>query len=701
MIELLQSPDKNRVIADGNDTDILLQARQDPAFFVRVNVFIDEQPEPFLQQGWSKDENGFCEFNIKHLYYSYFMNDTACTYTTGFHQKEGLLKKVRIVAEEYKIGENIPVSSLELPQFYLIRNQRPVQFNDELELQFLGLPQENIKVDRTTGFIFPLYLRTGEALTVSVRNDLNQEIYSEDLVNYSLQVTQYELNFSDLDISGLTSVFVRFSTSGAAIQKKLVFGDKSLYPPKTIFYLNNFGFYVSACLFGRKEDLSSLSPKSYMQKDGTKVTYDVEDTKELELYSGYGYKAVTALIHAIATSTDVRMKLEKNWERVESATKKVIHHVDNQYVYGDALRFDRVNIPSFTNRNTYAMVPEVRNLTAAGDENQTIEISKAAFLSVYTAIQPATVIQIRKVPVNGKFSFVDASGIVELSDMVANNPDILPYQIPLEGFVKLLYEPDQRKDGTPLDVIDFKMGTEVILSNTAQIIYNVNDIPETDLPPEIIVNSIKYIPLDVSNDGSSQIDATINVAAGQTLNILWEVLNAAPITFNDNTLEDPVITLTDAQPETTYQIKVTATNATNGLSSEKIININTSSFSVKVQKITYPEFAQSEKVDFKIYGGQPGGTVTIDFNVFMFFMVVGAARYVLYNYNLPDEEIKYGGQEAPYDIQLDENGEFLIPCLIYNASTSPVTVEVEVINAVAPQIVDPQLFKVSEEFKGS
>ncbi|TQI69136.1 hypothetical protein JM79_3250 [Gramella sp. Hel_I_59] len=700
MIELLQSPDKNRVIADGNDTEILLQARQDPDYFVRVKVFINDAAEPFLEQGWSKDENGFCEFNLKHLYHSYFMNDTECTYTTGFHSKEGLFKKVQVVAEEYQIGALVPVASLELPLFYILKNHRPVQFNDELELQFLGLPQENISVDRNTGFIFPLYLRTNELLTVSVRNELNEEIYTEALENFPLQLTQYEINFQDINIAGLEFIYVRFSTSAGAIQKKLVFTDKSLYPPKTIFYLNNYGFYLSACLFGRKEDISTLSPKSYMQKDGTRVTYDVEDTKELELYSGYGYKSVTALIHAIATSTDVRMQLENSWERVESTTKKVIHQVDNQYVYGDALRFDRVNIPSFTNRNTYAMVPEIIDIVATGDENESIEISKAAFLTAYTAIQPATVLQIREVPVNGKISFVDGAGIKELSDLVANNPDILPYSIPLSDFVKFIYEPDQRKDGLPLDEIDFKMGTEVILSNTATINYNVNDIPDTDLPPEIVVNTIKYIALDNSNNGTGQIDATVNVAEGHTATILWEVLGGAPITFNDSSLEDPTLSLSNAQADTTYQVKITATDNVNGLSSSKTVNVNTSSFQVKVEKINYPEQSQSEQVDFKFTGGQPGGQITFKFTVLMYMIVFGGARYVLYKYGLPDEAIKYTGSED-ITIDLDGNGEYLLPCQIVNGAFSEVSVEVEIIDAVDPQIIDPNQFKVTEKFSGA
>lgn len=695
MIELVQSPDLNRVIADGNDTIIILQADANPAKFVRANIYIDGIE--FLKQGWSKDENGICEFNLKHLYYAYFQNAFTGSFSTGFNKKEDLLKRVEIVAEEYRIGAIVPVNTLELPEFYLLKNIKPVAFDDEKPIDFLGLPQQNIKVDRNQGFVFPLYLRSADLLTVQVLNELNQEIYSETLEYYPRQLTQYDLDFKDLELAGLGFITVKFTTSEAAIQRKLIFEDASVYPAKTIFYENNFGFFISACLFGQKEELHSLSPASYTQQDGTEVTYDVEDNRELQLNSGYGYNSIINLIHAVATSLDVRMRLDSQWERVKSETKKVTRLVDNQYIYGDVLKFSRINVPSFTNANTYAMVPEVVNITVMGDENQNIEIVKAAFLTIYTAIQPASILQIREVPENGKLSYVDATGIVALSDMVTNNPEILPYNISLADFEKLIYEPNQRQAGLPLDTINFKMGTQVILSNTGSIKFNVIDIPETDLPPEITVNSIKYISLDSSNNGSAQIDANIHVSQGQSLEVIWEALNTAPVSFDDASLEDPTITLTNATPDSSYQIRVTANNLTNGLSSNKIITVNTSSFVVKVEKVNYPEGTNSEQVDFHIYDGIPGGVVTIQFSVFMFIIPFPGSRYVLYNYGLPEEEIKNSGTEE-LELELDENGEVTIPCHIQNRQISPVTIEIELLTVVAPQVIDPIQNKVTEEF---
>ena len=689
MIEIVQVPDRFRVMADGNDTIIKLQANPSGSYFVRAKIYVDGLPDPFIAQGWSKDDAGLCEFNLKHLYYSYFVNTFSENIVTGFSPKPGLFKKIKIVAEEYLVGGTVPVATLILPEFYLIKNLRPVKFEDSKTVSFLDLPQENINVDRSSGFVFPLFLKAGTSLTVSILDGLGAVLYSTQLSNYATQLTQYELLFSDYDLSAQPYVFIRFSTSQDAVQKKLIFVDASIFPPKNIFYENNSGFYLTACLTGKKKLEHSLSPKSYTQLDGTDITYEVGDTRELELSSGFGYKELTSLIHSIATSLDVRIQLDGFWERVSSGTTKVSRLVDNQFIYGDALKFSRLNIPNFTNENAYALIPVLVDISITGDENTQLEITPAQFFTAYAAVQPATRIQIREVPTYGLLSFEDGTGIVALSDMVANDPSILPYVIPLAGLVRVIYTPNQRASGLPLDSLDFQMGPIQVWSNVAQLNFNVTDILDADLPPEIIVNSLQYAALDGSDNGSAFINASINVADGHALTILWTVLGGAPITFSSNSVEKPTITLTAAADDTTYQIKVTATDTTNGLSSEKIVNISTSSFSVKVLKTEYaPSPASAKKVDINFSGGQPFGTVTFKRTVYLSFSVLGVAGWVLYNYQLPAEEILYGGVNSGLTIVLDASGNATIPCQI-NVTTLQVTLIIEITAVDGVQIIDP------------
>lgn len=693
MIELVQSPDTNRVIADGNDTIIQLRTTTGGDHFLRATIYIDG--EEFLQQSWSKDEDSLSVFNLKHLYYAYFENKFSSDIQTGFKIQPGLFKKVKIITREYKVGFPAIVSTLELPEFYVVKNHKPQVFDDNKTVAFLDLPQENIKVSKTAGFIFPLYIKAGELLTASVLNSLGEPIYSTTLNNYPTQVTQFELNFQDLPVADFDEIFVRFQTSQDEAVKKLIFINENIYPTKQLFYLNNCGFYIPAYLLGKKENNHSLSPQSYSQYDGTEVTYDVEDVKELRLSSGYGYREITSLVHSIATSVDVRMQLEGFWERVNSETKKVQTLVDNQFIYSENLNFSRVNVANFTNENTFAVIPEVQDIEKTGDENESIIITKAEFLAVYIATQSATRIRVRTLPPNGKLRYQTTEGVFNLSDMVANNPGILPFSITLEGFTALIFQPDYTLFGTPLATFKFQIGAPVLWSNVGNVILNVIDMPDANLPPNITVNSIQEVALDINGNASKLIDATITDPEGDQVEILWEVLGGAPITFEDATIEKPTITVTAGMPDQTYQIRVTATDIDNDLSSEKVININTSSYEVTISSLGYPETGDSvngyEKLyDVIIAAGQPLSEVVLLYEM----QAVSFDQYAVININEGTERLITGNGQTLDTLTLGADGrkEFQVK-VVNNQQNSTINLTVTIESVSGDQIISANYFQ--------
>ena len=695
MIELVQAPDTNRVIADGNDTFIQLATTTGGDHYIRANIYINDVL--FLSQGWSKDENGLCTFNLKHLYYSYFENPFSTEIVTGFRKKEDLFKKVRIVAEEFKVGSINPVFTFTLPEFHIVKNHRPQVFDDTKTVQFLHLPQENINVSRDGGFVFPLFLKAGSLLTVTITDPLGAVLYTETLENYDTQVTQYELDLKDLGLLLLDSVFVKFTTSQDEVQKKLKLINESIYPAKQVFYLNNCGFYCIAYLLGRKENEHSLSPKSYAQQDGTEVTYDVEDLKELRLNSGHGYKDITLLIHSIATSLDVRLRLEGYWERVKSETKKVPGFVDNKFIYSEALQFSRVNVANFTNEQTYAMVPKLGNITKTGDENQQLQISKNEFLAAYSSTQPATHLRVRTLPQNGKLSYQTSEGTFNLTDMTSNDPGLMPYSIPLADFIALIYQPGYLLDGAPLDTLEIQMGPEVIWSNTASLILNINDVPDANLAPNIEGSTILEIALDVDGNGSKQADLTVTDPEGDQVNIIWEVLNGAPISFSNSNIANPVLTITGGEPDVSYSVRITATDTENNLSVQKIITVKTSSFLVHTISSRYEPVDNYRRCTFHFGGGKPGAKIRVRFSL----QAISSNQYAVLYHEQPNEKILYGGgssflEELTLDDPYTPGSTFVPVKLVNNNGNSTITLTATIESVDEPQFIDEENKSTSE-----
>lgn len=683
MIELVQAPANSRVIADGNDTLIMLRANPLGDYYVRAKIYIDGNAVPFLEQSWSKDEDGLCVLNLKHLYLAYFRNPFSSLIETGFRKKDGLLKRVKVVVEEYPVGGAFPTSTLELQEFYILKNHRPQIFDDDLTVAFLDLPQENIKVSREGGFVFPLYLLAGAELSVSVVDELGVAIYSEALINYPTQLTQYELDFSALPVAALNAVFVRFSTSQHQVQKRMEFINESIYPAKQVFYLNNCGFYCTAYLLGRKEMESDLNPKSYAQHNGTEVTYEVEDVKQLRFNSGYGYQEITALIHAIATSLDVRLELQGFWERVKSETKKVQDFVDNQFIYSEALQFSRLNIPNFTNEHAYGHVPELTEIVKTGEENKPIEITKAEFLQAFASTQSATKLRLRDLPVNGGLSYKTTTETISLTDMAANNPSVIPYEIELSNFVAVVYQPDLTEFGSPLDMLTFEMRAEVLWSNIGDLVLNVTDVPDAALPPVININSYQDVGLDANGAGTKQLIADISHPSGDPFTILWQVLNAAPITFSDTSVNNPTLTFTGAVPDTAYQVKVIATNSLNGLEAEKIITLTGSFYSVRATHTTSAPFANSMDGTIFIEGGAPGETATLKRTV----QAYDFRQLVIWNINSPSEEILVSSI-SEITMTFPASGTIEIPVQLHNESSIAVSLEVLIVAVSGGQVID-------------
>lgn len=666
MIELIQAPAVNRVIADGNETLIKINSSSSGGYFLRALIFIDDDPDPFLSQSWSKDEQGLSVFNIKHLYYAYFENYFTPDLQPGFNPHAGLFKKVKIILKEYAVGSEISLSTLELPIFYLIKNHKPQIFNDQLSVSILDLPQENIKVPRSGGIIFPLFLKSGPSLTVKILDDKQNIISTSELLDYESQITSYHIDFNEMALQAYPFIFVKFETSQDSALKKIVFIQENIYPVKQLFYLNNFGVYCLAYLTGKKSISHDLAPMSYTQFDGSDVTYDVEDNKEIELSSGFGYNDITALIHTIARSLDVRLLFDGNWERVRSETKKISKYADNQFIYEDLLKFSRINLPDFTNEQAYGIRPILEDLVKTGDENDVIEISKAELLDLFTATQSATRMNIRDLPINGKLSFENDQGVFALSDMAANTPGIIPYIIDLATLIKISYQPDQTLFGAPLDEIAFQMGPDVLWSNIAAIKFNVIDIPDANLPPAIQVNTIQEIALDANGAASQIINAIISDPEGDPVEILWEVLNGAPITFDDPTISAPIMTLTGAASNTVYDIKVTATDTNNNLTATKTIKVITSSYLLEISGFaSAPGTADEIDYDVNLTGGQPNQNAVISFNLQAFAFDQTAVIFL----NDPNEKILSGGGSGFLEqITLSSSGSLNFQVKLQNIS---------------------------------
>lgn len=682
MIELIQAPDTKRILADGNATPVKVRSTAGPDHYVRAKILVNDHL--FLQKSWSKDESGVCTFNLQHLYYAYFENSFSPELTSGFHPKNNLIRRIRIEVEEMPVGGSEPIDIMILPEFFVIKNTRPVDFDDTVTVRMLDFQHKEMRAPRAGGIVFPLYARQGN-LQMQILNHLGNPIHEETIQVESSGPGQFEMNFPDYPIGEEPYVFVRFATSQHEEMRRVNFIGPNYYHPTQVWYQNNFGFWCTAYLTGESREDHELTPSSYVQKDGTERTYYVGDRRDFAINSGSGYKEITNLIHSIATSTDVHLLLDGRWLPVTSETKKVQRFVDQKFIYSEALQFSRINLESHTNEASFAQFPSIGDITRTGDENEEIIISKTDLLASYAGAHQPDRLRVAVLPENGKLSYTTAAGTFNISDMVENDSDLMPFDIPLAELETLVYQPGYTLYGTPLDIVEYQVGA-ILWSNTGKIILNVNDVPDANLPPEIVVNSIQEVGLDSEGNATKVINAvTITDPEGDPVEILWEVLGSAPITIEDPTVEDPKITVTGGVGAQTYQLKVTATDTANNLSTSKTIDIKTSSYVLKISSARQPEHADSVIYLVRIFDGQPHETVLVR----PILLAFDVQQYVVLNHGSNNESILYAGSSAPSSmITLNHNGEFNFDVKLVNPVSQPISLTMRLESASGSQIID-------------
>ncbi len=350
MIQLIQAPKSNRVLADGNDTQLIIKSVRGAEFYFKANIYIDNTL--VIPQSWSKDQYGVSRKNLKLLNYAYFKNPFAIPDSIGIETKTGLYKKVRIEIQEIEIDTGTIVDTLTLPEFYIIKNHKPALFDDTDPIAFLDYAIQDIQVPKDGLLTFPLYTNGQNPIKVSIRDNKNIELFSENYAPPSTKVFQFNLPLSLLVIDEvLNPLQLIISCNGVELKKTIVIISESIYLLKQVFHLNNFGFYLCSYLRGKLKLEHTLKPQKYKETNGNQVTYTIKDTVTVAINTGYGY--TNDLAHLIATSIDVRILIEGRWERVSAETKKVQRFQENKFIYEEELKFSKNNYTAYSNNNTF------------------------------------------------------------------------------------------------------------------------------------------------------------------------------------------------------------------------------------------------------------------------------------------------------------------------------------------------------------
>jgi hypothetical protein len=343
MIEILKSPALNRVLLDANNTEVIIQSTNGSGFYFRALIYVDDVL--FDEQGWSRKDNFTASKDLVKLYNNYF-ETILNTYTAdGLVEQTHLKKKFKITIEERSLSSDVAIATVDLPEFYFMYNVNPVYFDDSTKVQILGVVPPVLLIPDDGKIMLPFYVKAvDESATVVLKDNFGNVINSQTTAVFDgKKVFMYAFDMSAVVLVKDTLYFELKITCGLKevikMYKLIRFPD---FKVKEIYFKNNFGYYIPAYFDGEFQVDNSLDVNDYQQADGTKVVYEINEQTVYSINTGSLLQDERIIVNEIASSHEILLKINSQWRKIQTSTKKILEYRDKKHLYAQDLTFSFV-----------------------------------------------------------------------------------------------------------------------------------------------------------------------------------------------------------------------------------------------------------------------------------------------------------------------------------------------------------------------
>ncbi|HSD07892.1 hypothetical protein [Flavobacterium sp.] len=340
MITIIKAPALNRVLLDANNTEVIVQSTNGSGYYFRALIYVDDVL--FDEQGWSRKDSYTASKDLVKLYNAYFETVWTIYSTNGIVEQTHLKKKIKITIQERTLAADAVVATVDLPIFYFMYNANPVYFDDSTKIQILGVVPPVLLIPDNGKIIIPFYVKAiDELATVVLKDNFGNIIDTQSTASFNgKKVFIYSFDMSPVTLEKDTLYFEMSITCGlkqvAKMYKLIRFPDFNV---KEIYFKNNFGYYIPAYFDGELEIVDSLDISDYQEADGSKVVYEINEEATYTINTGSLLQEERVIVNQIANSLDVLFKVNSQWRKIQTATKKLLEYRDKKHLYAQDLFF--------------------------------------------------------------------------------------------------------------------------------------------------------------------------------------------------------------------------------------------------------------------------------------------------------------------------------------------------------------------------
>jgi hypothetical protein len=340
MITIIKAPALNRVLLDANNTEITIQSTNGAGYYFRALIYVDDVF--FDEQGWSRKDAFTAVKDLVKLYNAYFETEFVPFSVNGLEEQTHLKKKIKITIEERILVSDTLIDSIDLPEFFFMYNVNPVYFDDTTKIQVLGISPDVLQIPEKGKMRIPFSVKAiAEAVAVVVKDNFGTVLNTQNVASFTeKKIFQYEFDLSGVTLANNTIYFETTITCGTTT-KILRYRLLSLpdFPVKELYFKNNFGYYIPAYFDGELEKQNNLKINDYQERDGSNVIFEIEESATYTINTGYLLQDERAIVNQVINSHEAFFKVNNQWRKIQTGTKKELEFRDKKHNYSQDLTF--------------------------------------------------------------------------------------------------------------------------------------------------------------------------------------------------------------------------------------------------------------------------------------------------------------------------------------------------------------------------
>ena len=623
MIQLINAPQSNRILLDGNNTDIVVTSTNGIGYYFRAKIYIDDQL--FDEQSWSRSDNFTASKDLIYLYNAYFQTVFASSFTTGLVEQTHLKRKVSITITEHLIADDSEIESLTIPEFYIVFNTKSTVFNDENKVAILGIEPEVLRMPKNGKIVVPFYINTSEeAIDITAVLDDGTNIPLENVAAqtaktfylYTLLLEELPLTYYHIYLT------LKITVGETVIEQDYKLMRNTHFQVKELVFQNNFGYYIPVYFDGEFSTSNGYKVETYTQYDSSDIIYNIATDAQYTINTNGLLTNEKAITDQVAQSLDCKFLQGTNYISLNTTTAKVKDFTDKQHQYNTKLTFEFKTNLDLDNLG-FLETPNLSDIEINGIQDEETNIATSVFEAAF-APYVLNEIVFSDLPTTGVLYAEIGASFVQVSiNTIYDFTTITSFKFVVNT---------AHAFGTPFTEFGFKARDTQLFSEVANVVVNIAELVDSDIPPYILVPAYTTFFQVVEGSGSLDVEAIVTAGGAAIDTILWQFVGASysGVTLSNDTTA--TVTLTAAAAILgTFQISITVTDV-NGLMTTRTVSIQLTESVLVIDSTLVPLLDVGTETqslyDILITDGIENETVEVEF----IYDVFSNNRYALIDY---------------------------------------------------------------------